>query len=254
MKNIIFIIALLTSSFGFAEDTSFINFLGFSDDGRYMAFQEAILMDGSGGHYSMIRILDVEDDKYVDSQEKIIAEPEAEGVVLPAFTVWVEGAQNDAEAMLNNYGIKDSNGEVLHISVAPRISTMNYKGKYIGMILSKMAVNMENDPYIKADALKERFETCKAFSFDIAETSAYPAENSFLGYSVRAFGFDSYTSTQVLHEDKRVPFSRWCPYDYSLNSAFAFGDQVVVLVSYNNFGFEGPDTSFITMPFNIQYF
>ena len=54
-------------------------------------------------------------------------------------------------------------------------------------------------------------------------------------------------SVQVLQEDKRLPKSRACPFGYKVRSLTAYGGGVVVAVSYQRPGFEGPDTRYLVV-------
>jgi predicted secreted protein len=250
MKKILVSLLLFFGSSAMAEDTAFINFLGFSNSGKYMAFQEAVLMDGSGDYVSAIRILDVANDQYVDvSKDDYSSETTG---VSKTYASFVNGAQKKAAKMLTKWGIDKNKGQVVHVSVAPRLSTFTYKNKYVGMFLRTKTVDMSNDKIIKPDALKERLALCETMSEPDRVT--YPAKDSLVGYEVQAFSFDTMKTDTTLHSDMRVPLSRYCPYDYSLNSAYAYGNQVVLLVSYNSVGFEGPDTQFVTVPFDISQF
>lgn len=249
MRKLFAAILLLTTAMpAFAEDTPYVKLLGFSDNGRYMAFQDIVVTDGAGDRYSTVRILDTTTDKYV-AAVKDFTEAPGDGPNVD-FVPWTKKALAKAKETLDKYGIKESNGAVVHVSTAPRISTMIYNGKYVSLHLRTMPVNMAGDTQVSRDKLQERFELCESFSSD-SERNPYPKENSLVGYEIFANEEDSPRPQVTLHSDKRVPLSRYCPYDYSINSAFAFGNKVVLLVSYNSYGFEGPDTNFITVPFDI---
>jgi len=57
-------IGALAASPAFAGDRANLNILGYSEDGRYFAFEEYGVHDGSGGNYSDIYVIDLPADKW----------------------------------------------------------------------------------------------------------------------------------------------------------------------------------------------
>lgn len=236
-----------------AEDTSFVELLGFSDDGKYMAFHESFVADGSGGYASAIRILDTVTDKYVKRQMEDIAEPELEPAgSVPTFSDFIKAEKAKAVDMLNEYGIKSVNGKTMPIVNGPRISSFQYQGRYLNFILNKKPINMKDFLYKKA-----RHNTENAKRLDIClglDDESHTKDGELFGYTLTAFDWitNMNFSSQVIYDDKHVPISRGCPSSYSINSAFTYKDTVVVLVTFNAYGFEGRDTAPITAPFKMS--
>src|SRR3569833_2885359 len=54
----------LSASPALAGDRANLNILGYSEDGRYFAFEEYGVHDGAGGNYSSIYVIDLPADKW----------------------------------------------------------------------------------------------------------------------------------------------------------------------------------------------
>lgn len=59
-------VTLMLAAPAMAGDRALIDFIGFSEDGQYFAFEEFGVQDGSGFPYSNIYVLDVSADSWVD--------------------------------------------------------------------------------------------------------------------------------------------------------------------------------------------
>src|SRR5262245_56328149 len=91
----------------FAAERALIDFIGFSEDARYFAFEEFGIGDGSGAAYSTIYVIDLSEDKWVagspfavdtlddeNPEERPLSEVRAEVLAL-------------AQPMLEDLGITD---------------------------------------------------------------------------------------------------------------------------------------------------
>ncbi|GEM45074.1 DUF2259 domain-containing protein [Deinococcus cellulosilyticus] len=90
-------IFLLTAGSAFAADQSTLQFLGFSKDGKYAAYEQYGIHDGSGFPFSEIVVLNVPQNKAILTVKKSLQEDGAE----------VKDARSQAlkAATLNKYGI-----------------------------------------------------------------------------------------------------------------------------------------------------
>lgn len=232
-------IALSFSVPAFAEDTPFVNLVGFSNDGKYMAFQEATLMDGSGGYKSVVRVLNTETDVYERSVVNELNDGDSPSISFGKFVKQSIDSREVQKAM-NAFYIDQSKGQTIHVSVAPRISSFTHGGRYASLLLrTKIVKAGDSKPE------QERLETCEQFG-----NASVPEAGSLNGFELSAYNIQT-GNEMVLHSDSRVPLSRGCPMAYSLASAFALANKVVLLVAVETQGFEGPDVNYITVPFNM---
>ena len=237
---------------GLAEDTPFMHLLGYSSEGRYMAFQEVVIQDGSGNLSSRVYILDTREDKYVPqgwAQNPALNDyldvngemGEAEGLL--SLSVFTKKAKQKASSVLNQYGIDGSKGQQLLVTFGPNIGGLVYNGKQVYLYKQQLSI-----PVTPA-----RFEPCKDLEGIIPDLGA----NTLLGYSIVATSADkeAYEPVSIQNDMEKndgqgwVPSSRGCPLGYSVAGAVAYEDQVTLIVQVKTFGFEGADVSLITVPF-----
>src|SRR4051794_32683848 len=66
-----------------AGDRAELNVLGYSQDFRYLAFEEFGIFDGSGGNYSRIFVVDLADDSWVKGTPFVTEQREDSDGILP---------------------------------------------------------------------------------------------------------------------------------------------------------------------------
>lgn len=227
------VLALLASP-AFAGDRSLIDFIGFSADAKYFAFEEFGIQDGSGFPYSNIYVVDLTTDTWVEGTPvRYRAEDETRSLL----SVRAE-ANNEA---LRFIGEKD-------ISIPAEVVALigdgvpNADGKTLAFGMPAYA------PGEVADERRLELSTFPATSPE--DCSLFG--NAPLGYELRLSGG---TSDVVLHHDNGpLPSSRGCPLDYRLHAVALPGIGAtqgtgVVIVSVYPGGFEGPDRRFLAVPF-----
>lgn len=216
----------------FAGDRALINFIGYSADGRYFAFEEFGVQDGSGFAYSTIYVIDLPADKWVAGTPfHMTAEDfEAEkplGSVRATLMNRAAGDLNDLDIevpaeilVLLGDGVPGADGHSLEYSIpnwGPPGSTEEH------VFSATLDVFPADSP-----------EDCVTYIGDKAK-----------GYALSFKG-------EELHRDKTLPKSRGCPLDYRLYAIVqpfegGAGQKVAIISSYP-FGFEGPDRRFLAVP------
>ncbi len=82
------LLALLTASAAFAGDYADLDFIGFSTNGKYMAFEQSGEWDGAGGEYATTFYIDVAKNKYA---------------LPPTVFEWQEDSKTSERTLLNRY-------------------------------------------------------------------------------------------------------------------------------------------------------
>ncbi len=218
-----------------AADIADLNLIGFSSDGQYFAFEEFGIQDGSGFPYSNIFVINLAVDTFAEGtpvRVRIDAE------------VPLAGARKAAAAkvapIFNNLGIGADPGHLLVFnpvteqkSDPSKVSFYSYAsnmpfGNVNRLEISNVAVPMP--------------DRCKDFG-DVP-----------VGFKLTATtGADN--APTIVHEDKRLPDSRFCPTSYRIAavvSAEAENVQRVAIIQYNYNSFEGTDGRFIAVPLNLS--
>lgn len=214
-----------------AGDAALSNFIGFSSDGRYFAFEEYGVQDGSGFAYSTIYLVDLPEDKWMPSSpfrakapeqggDRSLGDVRADAMALakdqiekletntPAETLWLDGTgEGDGKAVAFSYGPFYSEGNYLslRLTTAPATSSVDC----VGLIGSKA-----------------------------------------LGFAL-TFAQDEGQGVVVHDDGGQIPASRGCATDYRIYAVvrpFESFEHYVAIIAAYPFGFEGPDRRFIAVP------
>lgn len=214
-----------------AGDRALLDVIGYSPDGRYFAFEEFGIQDGSGFPYANIYVIDIETDGWApgtpvrvrlddesaslsDVRQEARAEAEAAlaGIKTPVDLWAVVGdGERDAGAKTIDFG---------------------RPGYEPGAVLDAWRLDLET---FGAQAT----EPCKDWFGEVP-----------LGYALTLSGPDG---ERLVHRDERIPRSRGCPFDYRIYAIVAPMDApdleaAVAILSIYPGGFEGPDRRFLAVP------
>jgi predicted secreted protein len=214
-----------------AGDRAMIEYLGFSGDGRYFAFEEFGIQDGSGFPYSTIYVIDLPADDWV-SGSPYRTTLEDDGADLEDAR---DAALEQAEAKL----------EALDISVAPYLIALNGDGEEIGDGHSLTF----GDPGYGLNPIESPGEL-------MLDTIPLPSNQDCSIIDDEVFGFVLSLDGEEIHADAGpLPASRGCVMDYRIHAVvrpaewfFGGTPHTVAIISTYPFGFEGPDRRFLAVP------
>lgn len=209
--------------------------LGYSDNGRYFAFEQFGIQDGSGFAYSEIFIIDLVQDRWVPGGP-IRVRLEEDGSGLRAAR---RNAMEQASARLNRYGI-GAPARVL-ASTTPMESgaqeeeiTFNPLAM-LNPIHPLRTLRVENLPMSSP-------RDC----YGMVETAGF-------ALSLQAQG----GAKQTIYRDSQLPMSRVCPARYGISDIVVPFDgspgRAVALISVYQLGFEGLDRRFLAVPFDLSF-
>ncbi len=223
--------ALLASSPGsFAGDRAQIDYIGYSADGRYFAFEEYGVQDGSGFPYSSIYVIDLPSDS------------------------WVAGSPFRARLE----GDSDTVGEVRQAVRDAARNTLDDLDIDVGAF--PIAINGDGEPDAAAYGL--RFGT-PGYGLDgvqdehllTLETIPMTPSTDCSIIDNAVYGFALSLDDVEIHRDASLPRSRGCVMDYRIHAVvqapdWLFGEpaQRVAIIAVYPFGFEGPDRRFMAVP------
>ncbi|MCS7067237.1 MAG: DUF2259 domain-containing protein [Meiothermus sp.] len=186
-----------------AGDAATLEFWGFSRDGKYLAFEQYGVQDGSGFPYAELYVVDVARNTLLHSA-KVVEQgggtsAEARGKVLA-----------QSRAALARYGIVQGN-----------------QGRFAPVAGKNAPVQRVE---FTALGRPRRLELT---------TSEAPREPSCLTQPSRLL--ELRLDGKALQRDTRLPASRACAYDYEIHSVFVLGSSLAVFVRVTLDGFEGPN-------------
>ena len=230
--------AIMLALFGttalFAAERAEFDLIGYSTDGKYFAFEEFGIQDGSGFAYSNIFVIDLQNDDWVGgSPFRVQAADET--------TQLAEIRSQAMRAAMGPIGNFD-------ISRPARLIALNGDGEPEA---NELTLDFSVPGYSDPSSFFASYE----LSFDIYTAPSGENCMDYFGEKAKGFRlklFDG-TSTKILHEDVRVPTSRGCPVTYRAGAvAIPLEDahilHGVALVSVWTYGFEGWDRRYLAVP------
>jgi predicted secreted protein len=224
-----------------AADAAERSILGFSSDGRYFAFEQFGVQDGSGFPYAEIFIIDLETDSWAEGTP-IRVRLEDEGQSLEGAR---RKAKDDGRRHLQAAGIEDNarvlaSNSVYQEAEDPR--QMIFRSFYTTFGHLE-PVDHEDDNVISLQLEEVVLPTPEGCPV---------GDTPMAGFVLKAKrGSQAY---QEVHRDTKIPSSRGCPLKYSLSDAVVFSaadgqtQRMVVLVNVFSLGFEGADRRFLAVP------
>jgi predicted secreted protein len=207
-------------------------FLGFSLDGRYFAFEQFGIQDGSGFPFSEIFVIDLVEDEWVAGT--------------PVRVRIDDETASMAEARRQS-----------HDQVRPVLQQrdIRHPGR---LIASAPVTELYQDPY-ELSFRRYWFDTTTTdVRTALLQTLDMPTPTSCQGLGVAIKGFsltvrnDTSGTVSLVHQDNSVPSSRSCPLDYGISDIVAYpafdnAQVMVALINVLSYGFEGSDRRFIAI-------
>lgn len=209
--------------------------LGYSDDGRYFAFEQFGIQDGSGFAYSEIFIIDLVEDRWAPGGP-VRVRREEDGASL-------RGAREDAMELagphLNQYGIGAS------FRVLASTTPMESGSQEEVMEFNPRAILTPIDP-LRTLRIENLPMSSSRDCFDMVETA---------GFALSLQVHDG--PKQTIYRDTQLPLSRRCPARYGISAIVVPFDgapgRAVALISVYQLGFEGLDRRFLAVPFDLSF-
>jgi predicted secreted protein len=227
---------LAVSQPALAGDRALIDYVGFSADFRYFAFEEFGIQDGSGFAYSNLYVVDLETDSWViGTPVRVRAESEETSLL----DIRAEAAQQAADHV-----------DEFNLTVPVEIAAMIGDG-VPDTDASTLAFGA---PGYMPGAVSGNYQL-KLTTYET--TAVSPCEDWFgtrpMGY---ALSITDQGSERLIHRDAGLPRSRGCPLDYRLHSVLmpfegATLSNAVAIISVYPGGFEGPDRRFLAVPLGL---
>jgi predicted secreted protein len=220
----------------FAADAAEREVIGFSADGRFFAFEQFGVQDGSGFPYSDIFIIDAEKDAWQPGTPIRVMLQEERATVAAAR---LQAAEN-ARPIVSSLKIEE-----------PGIVLASQSSYQSGSDPQKLAFR---NSYVPTDpAEDDDVTTVTLEEIVLAGPPKCPAGDlPYAGFtiSIKPSGSAQFTT---VHRDKEIPASRVCPLKYSLSDIIGFRPTIdgpvrlVALVSVYSYGFEGMDRRFVAV-------
>lgn len=230
---LILAIVLLLAANSFAGDYANLNFIGFSKDGKFLAFEEYGTGDGAGFPYSNIYFINTEKNAFAASPVTVFIENE---------TATETQARNKAKfaAAKKLRDLKIVNGNtgthaVSHLLTdftSNRASSAEVDVVRFAEIVASMYRSGDYELSLKPILTKSK--DCEIYGFDTYkfELTLKDNENKL---------------SRFLQKDAELPKSRGCALGYAIQDVYIFEDNLVTFLNVFKPGFEGPDMRFMAV-------
>jgi len=236
LRPLVLLLSLLASLLAapaFAGDRALIDYVGFSEDHRYFAFEEFGIQDGSGFAYANLYVVELASDS------------------------WVLGTPIRVQADDENESLADIRAE------ARRQAQSHIEGFRIAVPVETIALIGDGVPDNDAQSLDfglPGYEPGAVSGRYSLSLSSFPASavspcQDWFGMEPKGYQLQLVVdgAERLVHRDETLPRSRGCPFTYRLygvvmpfmaNSL----DNALALISVYPGGFEGPDRRFLAVP------
>lgn len=230
-----------------AGDYANLNFIGFSKDGKYLAFEEWGEGD-PGGWYSNTYFVDVDKNSFA-AAPVILSDEDGKN------SLGVLRRKGEAAAAKNLRRLKIVPGNTGRLLLAHLLTDWTYDDSFIGVGGDKVKFNGYLNPNspnqyefyeLVLNAVEDEKSECSnrtdrgVFKFDL--TLNYTASTPSNNYS------------QILQKDSILPARRNCPYGYRIESVYFYNeDKIAVFLNVFSHGFEGPDMRYMVVTAEMDY-
>jgi predicted secreted protein len=239
--TLVFVLLLMPVS-SFAGDFAELNFIGFSKDGRYLAFEEYGGYDGSGGDYSSTYYIDTVKNTYALPPtliEETFESPAEENKqkILNKKLALVK-ANN-----LRRLGIiKNNTGDLL----VAHLRTDWTSGVFLEPRGAEAEIVRFNN-YVLAYSRDDSIYYELTLKPSLFKTEACGEEALKFDLTLEDRTYNKNLPLQILQSDKIIPEKRNCPFGYRIERVYFYGDKTAVFLNYFYQGFEGPDLRYLVV-------
>lgn len=219
----------------YAGDAAAIDPIGFSADGRYFAYEEYGIQDGSGFPYDSIFLVDLIADKWVGTPVRVRLDDDT--ATLAAAR---QQALAEAKAMLDGAAL----------TVPAQALLLNADGETAADGMAASFGMFGNGLAPPDDPFTLTLET-------FASTTTEPCASYGMDGPVKGFALtlgDGTGNAAEIYRDTTVPASRGCVSDYRIHAVLSpfppgmSASPLVAVIAVYSLGFEGPDRRFVTVP------
>jgi predicted secreted protein len=227
--------ALCFAKPAYAGDAAERSILGFSPDGRYFAFEQYGVQDGSGFPYSDIFVIDTSTDQWVENSPfRILLKDERVQLKQARKEAITKAANLLKKLVIAQPGRLLASNPSAELSAEPHHVVVN-TSRIIAGQPERWTFTLEEKVHENAQCASYTSSPIKGFRLSVQRTGG---------------------AVIALHEDASIPKSRRCPLRYAIHDIITHepnsGARIfAVLVSVYALGFEGPDRRFLAVTLRL---
>jgi predicted secreted protein len=234
---------------GAARAATFANlhFIGFSADGKYLAFENYGIGDGSGYPFSSIYLIDTVKNSVVGKPFKVMIEDE----------LGLEATARKRVAALARRKMREL-----------RIVTGNTGELLAARLMTDRAFNDSllrgdgNEQKVRFNGVKYLYTYDQYYELTLKSVPVKPAacRDEGLDYHKLELILDHYEGgkktwmpTLTLQKDETLPASRGCPVGYDIETVYAYKGKLAVFLRVWTPGYEGPDVNYMAVTGHFEF-
>ena len=233
IRSFAFAVIMLVATSVYAGDLSTLNFIGFSNDGRYLAFEEYGTQDGSGYPFATIHIIDTAKNAYASPKIDVMVEDEMGAETTARSRVAVKAAKKLKQFRI----VRGNTGRLI---LSHPLTDLTFEGEAGKKADTLVKFSEEVTPYhregdyeLLLTPVKVTPKDCTDYGYDIFMLELKLTNNVGEGTS------------KFLQKDTSLPASRGCVMSYRIQDIYIYKGIIAVFMSFDTPGFEGPDTRFM---------
>jgi predicted secreted protein len=228
---VVILMSLSFASVSLAGDYAALNFIGFSKDARYLAFEEYGTQDGSGFPYSNIYFVNVEKNSFVGTPFKVVIESETatEATARNKAKLAASKKMTELKIVRGKTGTRVISRLITDLTTA---DTLNF-AREIGSMYRRGDYNLT----LKTAEIKTK--ECEVYELPTYKMELILKDNEI-------------NKTLTLQKDNTLPTSRGCALDYRVQDVYLYEGHIAVFLNVNTPGFEGPDMRFMVVTRKIE--
>lgn len=224
----------LFSGSSLAGDFATLNFIGFSKDGRYLAFEEYGTQDASGYPFSNIY--------FIDTGKNSMASPRV-AVLIEKESAAESNARSRSAALaarkLRQFGIIRGNTGRLMVSHPMTDQTYDdgsgtETGDVVKFAEQVWSMHREGDYELTLNAVPVKSKECEVYGIDTFMTEVSLKDNVN-------------DTSRILQKDTSLPASRGCAMSYRIQDVYLYKGTLAVFAGVFSLGWEGPDMRFMAV-------
>ena len=200
-----------------AGDAANLELIGFSKDGRYLAFEQFGTTDGAGFPYSKFSVVEVSKNTLLEQTEKMI---ERDGATVSQARTALRASSTVVQ---KRYGI-----------------VTGLQGRFIGIAPTAPNLGGQRSQFVANGKTYDL--TLNSTSADVDSKTCPDKTESRLELTLTVAG-----KSRTLQKDSSLPKSRACALSYQMRSAHLLGGNLAVFVEVQTPGFEGADVRWMVV-------
>lgn len=234
-----------------AGDYAKLQVIGFSRDGKYLAFEEYGRADGSGFPYANVYLVDTEKNAFAAKPFEVYIERERSSEEDAVKKVEALAARkmrqlkiergNTGELLLA-HTMNDETLDLSEVSADPLVGLVRFKIR---------PYPREQDGFLelKLKSIQVKPATCDD------DSGVYEFFKFELTLDSLDTNKDKRIETETLQKDDALPKTRGCPTSYRMESVYLYKNKLAVFINKFSRGYEGPDMRYMVVTGKLpEYF